>query len=82
MFYDSDILHQLHTQLEAKLDSNLYLMHKIQAEKDYPTACSASRGPYCKAVNNKQLSDHVADPTPAYEKVKAKHIKRLKKLNL
>ena len=81
MFYDSDILHQLHNQLEAKLDSNLYLMHKIESEIEDPAACSASRGPYCKAVNNRQLSEHVADPTPAYTKVKNKHIERLKKLN-
>ena len=69
--YSTDLLIFLEEKLNKKLDTNLFLFEETNRQKDYPSICFSSDGPYCNHLNGQSLSNRLEKHNKKYLEVLA-----------
>lgn len=54
--YSTKVLEFLEEKLNKKLDTNLFLFEETNRQKEFPSVCFSSDGPYCNHLNGKSLA--------------------------
>lgn len=79
--YDPYALRFINEKLEAKIDTNLFLLHLSYQQTTEPEICSSNSGPTCFFANNKKLAHPEPNPSLHYLIKKKEHLVYLRNFN-